>query len=91
MKGISLDAKKLNDCIAVTAQVRPDRGKVLRHVLKFRVFDAKGNELNHFGEVLNAPGGKAVFRFRPALNEKGPFKVEALDVISKIKGTCMVK
>ena len=91
VKGIGLDAKRQNDGVAVTAQVRPDRGKALRHVLKFRVFDAKGNELNHFGEVLNAPGGKAVFRFHPALNEKGPFKVEAMDVISKIKGTCEVR
>ena len=91
VKGIGLAAKKQSDGVAVTAQVRPDRGKVLRHVLKFRVFDAKGNELNHFGEVLNAPGGKAVFKFHPALNETGPFKVEALDVISKVKGTCEVK
>lgn len=85
VQDIQLQGSRNDRRISVDAQVTGSGDKVLRHVLRFRVFNADGKELKFFEKVCNAPDGKASFEIITAINENGPFSIEVTDVISKIK------
>lgn len=63
--GIAADRGGQADiAFAVRADRRPGR-----HVLRVRVFDPAGRERPEYGAVIEAPEGRGVFRFAPALND----------------------
>ena len=90
VQDIQLEGSRNDNRISVNAQVIGSGDRVLRHVLRFRVFDANGKELKYFEKVYNAPDGKAAHEFITAVNENGPFVIEVIDVISKVKRTVKI-
>ena len=87
---LAAEGKLTDGELSAAGAIVSSRGTPLRHVLNFRVYDRSGQELRHLRRSVEAPAGKAATRWKLALNEKGPYRIEITDLISCVQGKAEV-
>ena len=71
--------------VSVAAQVQAaGNAKAENHVLLFRAYRPDGSESLELRKIRLAPGGRFTFKFAPALNEKGTWRLSVKDAASGV-------